>query len=291
MNKDKVYVITGPTGIGKTDLSLSIASSLNGEVINADASQFKKLLNIGTSKTDTSNNNIKHHLIDIIGPTDNYSIYDFQANARKLIHEINERGHVPILVGGSGLYINACVYDYDLKEAGLSLDFSSYSDDELYDLLLSLDPNTTIHKNNRRRVERAINLIKSGKDIHDTCDFNSSFELKGVVLDTDRDILYDRINKRVDQMIDCGLLDEIKNLIDEKIDLSKVNEIGYKEFIPYFYGLCTLDAAIDEVKKNTRHLAKRQLTWFRNKMNFPFVMINYDNLEETKNEILKIFNE
>lgn len=289
--KDKVYVITGPTGIGKTEVSLAIAKSINGEIINCDASQFKKDLNIGTAKIDLSNVVVPHYLIDIIDPESNYSIYDFQIKARALIEEINSRGKVPILVGGSGLYINACIYDYDLsKDERSNEEYLDLDNDELYQLLLSLDPNTTIHKNNRRRVLRAIELLKSGKEVKENYSFDSMYDLKGVVLNCPRDLLYERINKRVDSMISNGLIDEIKDLINHGIDLNKINEIGYKEFIPYFNNEMSIDEVLEEIKKNSRHLAKRQMTWFRHKMNFPFIDMNYEDLTDTINKVLEIFN-
>lgn len=289
--KEKVFVITGPTGVGKTEVSLEVAKRINGEIINCDASQFKKELNIGTAKIVLSNIAVPHHLIDIIDATSNYSIYDFQKIARNLITEINNKGKVPILVGGSGLYINACVYDYDLADTIKSNDnYDDLNNDDLYDLLLSLDPNTTIHKNNRRRVERAIELIKSGRTVKENYSFESIYDLKGVVLNCPRDLLYERINERVIKMISSGLLDEINGLIAKGIDLSKINEIGYKEFIPYFNNEASIDEAIEEIKKNSRHLAKRQITWFKHKMNFPFIDINYNDYDETINKVLEIFN-
>lgn len=280
---NKVIVITGPTGVGKTDISLEIAKKYNGEIINCDASQFKRDLNIGTAKTVYHNSEIKHHLFDIIDATSNYSIASFQKVARAIIDDCFERNVTPILVGGSGLYINSVIYDYDLTSSERMNEdlYNDYDNEELYNLLLNLDPDTNIEKNNRRRVIRAIELANNGKKISENKTKEFYYDTIGILLDCNRDILYERINDRVIEMINNGLVDECKGLINKNIDVKKIEDIGYKEIFAYLDGEITINEAIEEIQKKTRHFAKRQMTWFRNKMDLKQFIVNYDNYQET----------
>lgn len=289
---NKVIVITGPTAIGKTDLSFKICELFNGEIINCDASSFKKDLNIGTAKPDLSKTNIVHHMIDIINYNEFYSISDFQKNARMLIDDIIKRGKTPVLTGGSGLYINSVIYDYKFTDTKRDKEsFNNLTNEEMHKRLEELDYEASlkIPLNNRKRMQRALELALSDNKISDNiCNFDSLYDTRLICLTTERDILYDRINKRVDLMIKNGLIDECKDLINKGYDLQGVTDIGYKEIYSYLKGECTLEDATDEIKKKTRHFAKRQLTWFRNKMNCKFVEMDYDNINNTINKIIEI---
>ena len=269
----KVIVIVGPTAVGKTKLSLDIAKELNTSIISGDSVSVYKGLDIGSAKpTKEEQALVKHYLIDIREPNDTYSVADFQCEARKIIDE----NDLSLICGGTGLYIQSALFNYEFEASKRDLDFSKkfedYSNEELYSLLLSKDPNIDrdkLHPNNRKRVLRALEVLEeTNKSIHS---FNNKkeaiYDYFIVYLSMPRDILYDRINKRVDLMIDEGLLDEVKGLNDRGI---YPHALGYQELVPYFNGLITLDTALDEIKKNTRHLAKRQETWFRNQMDSHF---------------------
>ena len=295
-NKDKkVIVITGPTAIGKTDLSLKLCEYFNGVVINADASQFKKELNIGTAKIDINQIDIKHYLIDIIGPMDNYSISDYQKEARRLLEEINKTEKKVFVIGGSGLYINALMYDYKFNAPARDEKlYNDLSNQEIYDMLVKLDKEASVNipVNNRKRLIRALELAKSGNKISENiCDLESIYPATFICLTCPRDILYQRINKRVDIMFDNGWLDECISLIDKGYDLSKIGDIGYKEINDYLKGLISLDDTKELIKQRTRHYAKRQMTWFRNKMNCLFVEMDYENPNNTFNNIVQLINE
>lgn len=292
---NKVVVITGPTAIGKTDLSLKLCEIFNGEIINADASQFKKELNIGTAKIDLTSTSIKHHLIDIIGPLENFSVYDYQKEGRILIDEIIKKEKTPFVIGGSGLYINALMYDYKFDSSGRDdSKFDQYSNQELFEMLEKVDLNASLNipVNNRKRLVRALELAQNGNKISENiCDNVSIYPAIFICLTTDRDILYQRINKRVDIMIENGWLEECIELKNKGYDLDKITDIGYKELNDYLENKITLNEALDLIKQRTRHLAKRQMTWFRNKMNCIFVNVSYDNPSNTLEEIVKIIKE
>lgn len=260
----KVIVILGPTGVGKTKLSIQIAKMINGEIISGDSVQVYRRLDIGSAKIMNSEmEGIKHHLIDILDPTEEFSVADFQSLVRAKLDEID----YPIICGGTGLYIDAAIRDYRFdggkrNEEFLS-QFDDLSNDELYELLLSKDPNASyIHKNNRKRVLRALevclcsdNCISDNRNGHQLV-----YDCLILGLTMERETLYNRINQRVDQMVLDGLIDEVKNLYDEGI---MVNAIGYKELYPYFENKISLEEAISDIKKASRHYAKRQMTWFR----------------------------
>ena len=228
-----VIAIVGPTSIGKTKLSIELAKRLNGEVINADSTQVYRGLDIATAKvTDKEKEGIIHHLFDIKDIDEDYTVYDYQKDSRKCIEDIISRGKTPILVGGTGLYIKASLYDYKFDTEEKRYDFSDLSNDELYDKLLSIDPNTSIHKNNRKRIERALtyyynnNEVLSSKEKTDKLLYDTVF----IGLTCDREILYKRINDRVDVMLENGLLEEVKKFYDQGIRSKPLmSAIGYKE--------------------------------------------------------------
>ena len=287
-----IIVIAGPTGVGKTKLSIELAKKLNGEIINADSTQVFKGLNIATAKvTNKEMENIPHHLIDIKEITENYTVYDYQKDARKKIKEIEARGHIPILVGGTGLYIRAALYDYEFQEeTNYKTDYSNFTKEELYEELLKVDPNTEINMNNRKRVERAYSYyLKTGKcfsekEITHKLLYNTIF----IGLTTDRSILYDKINKRVDNMLKDGLIDEAYKIYLSNIRSKAVmTPIGYKELFDYFDKKCSLEDSIELIKQRSRHYAKRQYTWFNNKMNIKWFNTDYDNFSNT---VLNVMN-
>lgn len=295
---EKVIVITGPTGVGKTDISLKLCEKFNGEVINADASQFKKELNVGTAKIELTDTNIVHHLIDVINYDEMYSINDFQTNARKLIKSINEDNKIPFLVGGSGLYINAVLNDYNLdspkRDEDIESKYFDFSNEDLHKLLEELDYETSklIHANNRRRVLRAIELAGSGKSISGNQNGSKLlYDSLIICINTNRETLYERINKRVLVMLENGWIDECKYLLETKRDVSKIKDIGYQEVFEYLKGSITKEEMIEVISKKTRNYAKRQLTWMRNKMNCVFVLMDYENQQNTLDEISKLIND
>ena len=268
----KVVCIVGATGVGKSDISLEVAKHFGNEIINGDSVQVYKRLNIGSAKI-IDMKGIKHHLIDFLDLDKDYSVCDFQHDARKIIDESND---IKIISGGTGLYIQSVLFDYEFEASRRDLDFSkrfeNYSNQELFDYLLQIDKSidlNKLHPNNRKRVLRAIEVKESlDKSIHSFDNKNEKiYDYFICYLSMDREVLYERINKRVDLMIQDGLINEVKELYDEGII---IHAIGYKEFIPYFEGEISLDTAIDEIKKNTRHLAKRQETWFKNQMESKF---------------------
>ena len=286
---NKVIVILGPTAVGKTKLSVELAKKINGEIINADSTQVYKNLNIATAKiTEEEKENIVHHLFDVKEINDDYTVYDYQKDVRKLIDDIKSRGKTPILVGGTGLYIKAALYDYEFDEEELIVsDYSKYSTDELYSMLLKIDSETKIHKNNRKRIERTLDVYNSKgkldkKTNKDTLLYDSIF----IGLTTSRELLYDRINLRVDKMLDDGLLEEAKWLYDTNVRTKAVmTPIGYKELFEYFDGNITKDEAIELIKKNSRRYAKRQYTWFNNQMNVNWFNVDFDNFNNTIDEV------
>lgn len=285
----KVICIVGPTGVGKTKLSIELAKIYNGEIINADSTQVYKDLDIATAKvTKEEMDNIKHHLLDIRDITEDYTVYDYQKDARSKIEELIKNNKIPILVGGTGLYIKACLYDYKFEEETIKDDYSSYSNEELYNKLLSIDSYTKIHINNRKRVERALdyyysnNKSISSKEKTDKLLYDTIF----IGLTTDRENLYDRINKRVDMMIKDGLIEEAKKIYDTNIRTKAVlTPIGYKELFPYFEKKESLENAIELIKQRSRRYAKKQYTWFNNQMKINWFNTNYEDFNKTVEEI------
>ena len=266
---NKVIVITGPTAVGKTSLSIELAKKYDGEIINADSTQVYKTLDIATAKiTEKEKEGIPHYLIDIKNIDENYTVYDYQKDARKCIDDILKRGKTPILVGGTGLYIKAALYDYKFNLETTKGDYSKYTKEELYNMLLKLDPDTTIHINNRKRVERRLDYIKNNHTTETNKTDKLLYDAIFIGLTIDRNILYDRINKRVDIMIKNGLVEEAKRIYDSNIRTKAVlTPIGYKELFLFFDSAISLNEAIELIKQRSRRYAKRQYTWFNNQMN------------------------
>ncbi|MBE6152532.1 MAG: tRNA (adenosine(37)-N6)-dimethylallyltransferase MiaA [Firmicutes bacterium] len=287
---NKIIAIVGPTGVGKTKLSIELAKIFDGEIINADSTQVFRGLDIATAKvTEQEKENVVHHLLDIKDVTDNYTVYDYQKDARKCIDEILNRKKTPIVVGGTGLYIKALFYDYKFEDESIVLNnYEQYTNQELYDKLLLVDPNTKIHINNRKRIIRALNYYEqtnqplSGKEVTN----KQLYDVIYIGLTTDRETLYNRINKRVDIMVSDGLLDEAKNIYKSNIRTKAIlTPIGYKELFPYFENKCSLDECLEHIKQNSRRYAKRQYTWFNNQMMVKWFNVDFDCFNNTINEI------
>ena len=291
-----IIVIAGPTGVGKTKLSIELDKKLNGEIINADSNQIFKELNIATAKvTNKEMENVPHHLIDIKEITENYTVYDYQKDARKKIKEIEARGHIPILVGGTGLYIKAALYDYEFQEeTNHKTDYSNFTKEELYEELLKVDPNTEIHMNNRKRVERALDYFKENHQPFSSKEHTNQllYDTIFIGLTTDREILYERINTRVEEMLKQGLLEEAKKIYQSMIRTKAVmTPIGYKELFEYFDGNCTLEDSIHCIQQRSRNYAKRQYTWFNHQLPMKWFDVNFKNFNKTIREVVKYIEE
>ena len=289
-----IIVVVGPTAVGKTLMGIELAKKYNGEVINADSTQVYRDLDIATAKVTVSEvDGVVHHLIDIKNIDEEYTVFDFQNDCRNCISDILSRGKTPIIVGGTGLYIKAALYDYKFDLESTSFDYSNYSNDELYSRLLSIDPNTSIHKNNRKRVERALSYydstgkLLSSKDKTDNLLYDCVF----IGLTTSRDVLYDRINKRVDSMISNGLIEEARNVYDTGIRSKAVmTPIGYKELFDYFSGKSGLESCIDIIKQKSRNYAKRQYTWFNNQMSVNWFNVDFNCFSNTVNDVISFID-
>ena len=283
-----IIVITGPTAVGKTKLSVELAKKVNGEIINADSTQIFKELDIATAKvTEEEKENIPHHLLDIKDINEEYTVFDYQKDCRNKIKEILSKNKTPILVGGTGLYIKAALYDYKFNKETIKNDYSDYSNEKLYEKLLKINPETSIHKNNRKRIERGLdkysnnsfNQKKTDKLLYDT-----TF----IGLTTDREKLYDKINKRVDIMLQNGLLEEAKKIYDTKIKTKAVlTPIGYKELFDYFDNKCSFEEAIELIKQRSRRYAKRQYTWNRHQFDLKWFNVDFENFDNTIDEVYK----
>lgn len=285
-----IICIVGPTGVGKTKLSIELAKRLNGEVINADSTQVYAGLDIATAKvTEEEKEGIPHHLFDIKDISVDYTVYDYQKDCRNIINDIINRGKIPIMVGGTGLYIKAALYDYQFKEEVKKHDYSEFSNEELYNLLKSIDSNTLIHVNNRKRVERALDYYyEHNEPISNNKTDKLLYDVLFIGLTTDRDILYDRINKRVDIMVNNGLLDEARKIYDSNIRSKAVmTPIGYKELFPYFDHEKSIDECLNLMKQNSRKYAKRQYTWFNNQMRVVWFNVDFNDFNNTVNEIIE----
>ncbi|TDL34966.1 tRNA (adenosine(37)-N6)-dimethylallyltransferase MiaA [Jeotgalibacillus sp. S-D1] len=282
VKRNKVIAIVGPTAVGKTAASIAIAKRYNGEVINGDSMQVYKRLDIGTAKiTHEEMDGVPHHLFDIKSPEEMFSAAEYQQLVREKIEDITDRDKLPIIVGGTGLYIQSVLYDYHFssegKDAAVRTSLEKRADKNgimtLYDELMEIDPISAegIHPNNGRRVIRALEVFyttgKTPSDWQRAQVRESLYKEQIIGLTMDRDLLYTRINFRVDRMIEKGLIEEVKNLYDSGLrNAQSIQAIGYKELYQYFDGIITLEQAIEQLKQNSRRYAKRQLTWFRNKM-------------------------
>ena len=285
-----IVVIVGPTGIGKTRLSVELAKKLDGEIINGDSTQVYKELNIATAKvTEEEKENIPHHLFDIKDIKDDYTVYDYQRDGRIIIDDILKRGKTPIIVGGTGLYIKALLYDYEFDEENKHHDYSMYTNEELYNKALEIDENLSIHQNNRKRIERFLDYYSNNNESISNKKKASKLVYDDVIfigLTTSREVLYERLNKRVDAMLENGLLDEVKKIYNSNIRTKAVlTPIGYKELFPYLEGSKTLEECLELMKQRTRNYAKKQYTWFNHQMNINWFQANFKDFNETINDI------
>lgn len=293
---NKIIVIVGPTCTGKTKLSIELAKKYNGEIINADSTQIYKDNDIATAKVSLEEmEGIKHHLLSIKDLKEDYTVFDYQKDARNCINKIIDKGKIPILVGGTGLYIKSVLYDYKFNlENNKKETYDQYNNEELYKKLLSIDPKTEIHPNNRKRVERALDYyFANNKPISSKEKTNKIlYDVIIIGLTTDRNILYEKINERVDKMLESGLLDEAHRIYESGIRTKAVlTPIGYKELFPYFEGKENLDNAILLMKQNSRHYAKRQYTWFLHQMDVKWFTTNYDNFNQTIDDVVNYIAE
>ena len=275
-----ILAIIGPTAVGKTKLSIELAKKYNAIIINCDAMQVYQGLDIGTAKvTSEEKEGITHELLDFVPVTQNYTVYDYQKDARKLLEKY--QGRNIIFFGGTGLYLKSTLYDYRFYEETTTNSYDNLTNEELYNLALAKDKNMTIHPNNRKRLVRFLN-----KEIQEYVEPKPLYNFKIIGLTTSRDILYDKINKRVDVMFQSGLLTEVKSFYDQGIR-SKALEtgIGYKELYQYFDNKITLEEAKDLIKKNSRHYAKRQYTFFNHQLDVKWFDTNYEDFSKTIKEV------
>lgn len=278
----KIIVVAGPTASGKTALSIHLAKKYNAEVINADAQQVYKDVNIGTAKiTKEEMENVKHHLLDFIPLDKNYSVKEYQEDGRNVLNNLINKNKNIVIVGGTGLYIKALLYDYKFSKETSSLDFSNLTNEELKKEIDKIYENNNIHINNRKRLERFLSHYKTtGNIIKNTLEKDKPlYDFTLIYLNPDREELYKKINTRVDKMINEGLLNETENLKE----YSKLNSIiGYKELLEYINGKVSLEEAIENIKSDTRKYAKRQNTFFKNQFdNLNIFKIDYDNFNNT----------
>ena len=282
-----IIVIVGPTGVGKTKLSIELAKKYNAEIINFDSVQVYRKIDIASAKvTEEEKEGIKHHLIDIKDYDEEYSVYDFQIDSRKIIEKLQKENKNIILVGGTGLYVKACLYDYKFSKEEIKVNYDNLTDKELYNRIIKINKDIVVDKNNRRRLLRTLinlendNISNNGNDLL----YNNTLFIG---LTVPRNMLYERINKRVDLMVKNGLLGEAKYFYNKNKDVKSLKTvIGYKELFRYFDNEISLNDAIDLIKKNSRHYAKRQYTFFNNKMNINWFNVDYDNFDNTVNEVI-----
>ncbi len=282
-----IIAIVGPTGIGKTALSISLAKHYNAEIINFDAMQVYEKMDIGTAKVTTEEmDGVVHHLLSYVNVNTNYSVYDYQKDARSLIDKLLKEKKNIIMVGGTGLYLKATLYDYRFSEEKDSTDYDELSTEELLRRISKYNY-VPKDKNNRRRLIRELKKLENNIDI-DNNGNKLLYDAKIIGLTTDREILYDRINKRVDIMVENGLVDEV-NSLKESFTTSKAlkTAIGYKEFIPYFNNETSLDEVIDKIKQNSRHYAKRQYTFFNNQLPVTWYHSDFNNFDNTVKMVIE----
>ena len=289
MTKNKLIILAGPTASGKTSVSIDLAKRLGGEIISADSMQVYKYMDVGTAKISVEEmQGVKHHLIDVLDPKEDFNIVKFQNIVKCSIEEIVKNGHIPILVGGTGFYIQSIIYDIDFNNEDdnssvrkkLEEEYDTLGADFMYEKLKKIDSVSakTIHKNNKKRIIRAIEFFLINNEpisLHNEVQRkkNSPYDYRFFVLNPPRDILYERINKRVDIMVENGLVDEVKKLREMGLSMENISMqgIGYKEIIEYLNGEVSLESAIENIKQNTRHMAKRQVTWFKREKDVIYV--------------------
>ena len=288
-----IIAILGPTAVGKTALSIALAKHYKAEVINFDAMQVYEKLNIGTAKVTTDEmEGVPHHLLSNVSLDKNYSVYDYQKDARCLIDKLLKENKNIILVGGTGLYLKALLFDYNFSEGTTNNLYNDLTNEEILNKIKSYNVEELPHVNNRKRLVRLLNKLENNETITNNGNNLLYKDTIFIGLTTDRNTLYDKINKRVDIMFNNGLLEEVESLKDEFNTSKALNTaIGYKEFIPYFNGEKTLDEVKDDIKKNSRHYAKRQYTFFNHQFNLKWFNTNYDDFNKTIDEVINYLEE
>lgn len=292
MNNRPLIILTGPTAVGKTALSIGLAKAVDGEIISADSMQVYRKMNIGTAKIQQSEmQGVRHHLIDILDPGEDFNVVLFKKYALEAMKDIYSRGKIPVVVGGTGFYIQALLYDINFEDNDNDMSYreelqtlaAEHGNSYIHDMLAGVDPESAekIHENNVKRVIRALEFYKkTGMKIskHNEAESQkeSPYNFEYFVLNDDRQKLYDRIDRRIDIMLEDGLLDEVKSLVDEGYsrDLVSMQGLGYKEMIDYIQERYTLDEAVYTLKRDTRHFAKRQVTWFKREKQVTWVNKN-----------------
>lgn len=283
----KLIVIIGPTGVGKTKLSIALAKKLDAYIINGDSMQVYKCLDIGTAKIKESEKmGVKHFLFDIVEPTENFNIYEYQKLGRELLNKFIKENRNVIIVGGSGLYIKSLLYDYRFQEEEKINEYNDLTNEEILKKIKKTH-DTNIHVNNRKRLVRELNKIENNNNIKSDI-FKKMYDFKVLGLTTDRCLLYKIVDDRVDMMVADGLIEEVKKLYDKNIHSKSIlTGIGYKELYDYFDKKVSLEEAINNIKKNTRHFIKRQYTFFNRQMDVDWIKVNFTNFDETINEVLQ----
>lgn len=292
LDKVKIIAVVGPTAVGKTALGIELAKRFNGEIISGDSQQVYRHLDIGTAKATLEEQaEAPHHLIDVREVDEAYSAYDFVKEASAAIEDITSRGKLPIIVGGTGLYLQSLLEGYHLggqvnQEEVLAYrqELEQLADTVLFDKIA--EQSIEIPELNRRRAIRALELATFGQDLENK---ETPYDALLIGLNDDRQVLYERINHRVDVMVEKGLLDEAKWLYDNHRDVQAARAIGYKELFPYFAGQASLEESVDKLKQNTRRFAKRQLTWFRNRMAVSFYMVSESDVKKQINKAVQDF--
>ena len=279
---EDIIVIVGPTGVGKTKLSIELAKKLNAEIINGDSVAVYKQLDIGSAKpTIKERENIPHHLIDICDVEEEYSVFSYQKDVRKLIEEITKKGKRIIIVGGTGLYIKAALYDYNFTEGTTYNEYSNLTNEELLNQIKKYQKEDLPHINNRKRLVRLLNKYENKEEITNNKD-KLLYPAKVIGLTTNRDYLYERINKRVDIMLQNGLLEEVTSLKDKYKNSRILNSgIGYKEFYDYFYANKNLEDVLEQIKLDSRRNAKRLYTFFKHQFNTQWFDVNSNDFNQT----------
>lgn len=284
-----IIVITGPTAVGKTKMSIELAKKLNGEIINADSMQIYQGLDIGTAKvTFAEKENIPHYLLDIKNPQELYTVYDYQKDARQVIKDIQNRQKTPILVGGTGLYIKAALYDYQFSTEEKQFDYTTLNNQELLDRIKKYKIDINFDIQNRRRLIRVLTKLENNTYNNNENAHILYPDVYFIGLTTNRELLYSKINERVDEMFTAGLMSEVKKFYDQGINSKALKTgIGYKELYDYFSGKITLEECKELIKQRSRKYAKRQYTFFNHQLPIKWFNVNYNNFNETINEVLK----
>ena len=299
MQKPKVIVIAGPTASGKTALSIALAKKINGEIISADSMQIYKYMDIGTAKpTKEEMSGIKHYLLDFVFPDERYSVADFKKDAENAIEEILKKGKTPIVVGGTGLYIDSLIYGIEYPDIKFDVDYRNSLEkiaslegglESLYEKAIKIDSNAVlkISRNDKKRIMRILEIYHATGKTKTELEIESrknevKYDYRVFVINMDREKLYERINKRVDIMIENGLIDEVKSILKRFDNFpTAMQGLGYKEVVDYLYGRYTKNEMIEKLKMETRRYAKRQLTWFRKDKSFTWI----DGLDDMQNNI------